>query len=412
MKKLTILFLLALFCTASLSGYDLQKITTPPEIDGKADAVWQKAPALPLVKWRSNKGAPLMPSTVKFLYDDANLYCLAEFKENNMNEALMQSSKYPRRDAPVFENDCCEFFIDPFQDGKRCFHLVVDIHGGIADFLHGDTVRYRSAQSWNGFWRGKVGHTDEMWCVEYAIPWHTIGIVPGKNRTFGLDLSRARRCNPPERSVLIDAHTLRTTEKFIKMSVDLAPLPVTGSVEHGALFSGSNTLHAVLQNTTASPLDGTLLLSGTYSCGKSAFEKKIPISIAAKQTLKLPVGISFDAPGTVNISCSVALKKSTVFISSITAAVQPPFDINDPHPMVFQGEKWGVYLRIFTEGKRDITLEIRQSGKTVSQSTKKGIQGKRFISLPTGDLAPGEYTLSIICGKDCISVPLRIIARP
>ena len=88
------------------------------------------------------------------------------------------------------------------------------------------------------------------------------------------------------------------------------------------------------------------------------------------------------------------------------------FDINDPHPMVFQGEKWGVYLRVFTAGKRDIILDIRQNGKTVSQSTEKGIQGQRFISLPTGDLAPGEYTLSIISGKDSISVPLRVIARP
>ena len=127
MKKFSFL---ALCCFVALANaYELKKITAPPEIDGKADAIWQTAPALPLVKWRSNKGAPLMPSTVKFLYDDANLYCLAEFRENNMNEALMQSSKYPRRDAPVYENDCCELFIDPFMDGKRSFHLIADIHG-------------------------------------------------------------------------------------------------------------------------------------------------------------------------------------------------------------------------------------------------------------------------------------------
>ena len=195
------------------------------------------------------------------------------------------------------------------------------------------------------------------------------------------------------------------------MSVDIEPLPVTGRVEHGALFSGSNTLYAVLQNTTSAPIRGSLLINGTYSSGEMAFEKKIPVSIAAKKSLKLPVDVTFAVPGSVNIAGSAVLEKSTVFISSITAAVQPPFDINDPHPMVFQGEKWGVYLRVFTAGKRDITLKIRQNGKTVSQSTEKGIQGKRFISLPTGDLAPGEYTLSIISGKDSISVPLRIIPR-
>lgn len=409
MKKLTFL---ALCCFAVLANaYELKKITAPPEIDGKADALWQTAPALPLVKWRSNKAAPLMPSTVKFLYDDANLYCLAEFSENNMNEALMQSSKYPRRDAPVFENDCCELFIDPFMDGKRSFHLIVDIHGGIADFLHGDTVRYRNALKWDGFWRGEVHRSDEMWCVEYAIPWHTIGIAPGKGRVFGIDLSRARRCNPPERSVLVDAHSLRTTEKFIRMSVDLAPLPVTGSVEHSALFSGSNTLHAILQNSTPAPLDGTLLIAGTSSCGEIVFEKKIPFSIPAKKSIDLPIQVSFPSPGTVNISSSAALKKQTVFISSISAAVQPPFDINDPHPMVFQGEKWGVYLRIFTSGKRDMVITVLKGNRAAAQRIFTGIQGKSFINLPTENLPPGEYTLRIASGKDSITVPLRTVPR-
>ena len=406
------LSLLTLCCFVALvNAYELKKITAPPEIDGKADAIWQTAPALPLVKWRSSKAAPLMPSTVKFLYDDANLYCLAEFRENNMNEALMQSSKYPRRDAPVYENDCCELFIDPFMDGKRSFHLIADIHGGTADFLHGDTVRYRNALSWNGFWRGEVHRSDEMWCVEYAIPWHTIGIAPGKGRVFGIDLSRARRCNPPERSVLVDAHSLRTTEKFIRMSVDLVPLPVTGSVEHSALFSGKNTLHAVLQNNTSAPLDGTMLLSGTYSRGNVAFEKKIPVSIPAEKSIDLPIQVTFPEPGAVNISGSVALKKQTIFISSVSAAVQPPFDINDPHPLVFQGEKWGVYLRIFTCGKRDMVLTVLKDEKIVAQRTITAIQGKSFIDLPTENLAPDEYTLRIASGKDAITVPLRIVPR-
>ena len=250
-----------------------------------------------------------------------------------------------------------------------------------------------------------------MWCVEYAIPWHTIGIAPGKGRVFGIDLSRARRCNPPERSVLVDAHSLRTTEKFIRMSVDLVPLPVTGSVEHSALFSGKNTLHAVLQNNTSAPLDGTMLLSGTYSRGNVAFEKKIPVSIPAEKSIDLPIQVTFPEPGAVNISGSVALKKQTIFISSVSAAVQPPFDINDPHPLVFQGEKWGVYLRIFTCGKRDMVLTVLKDEKIVAQRTITAIQGKSFIDLPTENLAPDEYTLRIASGKDAITVPLRIVPR-
>ena len=79
--------------------------------------------------------------------------------------------------------------------------------------------------------------------------------------------------------------------------------------------------------------------------------------------------------------------------------------------MVFQGEKWGVYLRIFTSGKRDMVITVLKGNQTAAQRTFTGIQGKSFINLPTENLAPGEYTLRIASGKDSITVPLRTVPR-
>lgn len=411
MKKFSVLTLCCLVAFAN--AYELKKITVPLKIDGRAEKIWQTAPALHLVKWRSRKALPLMPSSVKFLYDDANLYCLAEFTENNLNEALMQSVKYSRRDAPVYQNDCCELFLDPFSDGIRCFQLAVDVHGSEADFLHGDPRNYRNPASWNGFWRSAVHHAAEMWSIEYAIPWHTIGIAPGKNRQIAIDLSRSRRCNPPERSVIVDAHRLRTTPEFIKLTADIDPLPASGTLEHGALFTGRNQLQVIVRNAVRKVLTGTLTVSGNSISGAPVFTEKSPVTIPAGKTLKQNIPFTVAQPGALAITAELALDDAgTVFIGSANVNIQPPFDVNDPHPMVFQGEKWGVYLRIFTPGAKNVGSEIRQNGKLAAGKNHGSLQGKNFITLPTEKLLPGNYSLRITVSGDHIDLPLTVIARP
>lgn len=412
MKNL-LLFLAAILLSAgNAAAYELVKVAGALKIDGIAETAWQQAKPIKLFKWRDSKLPVFMPSTVKFLYDDTNLYCLAEFQEVNLNEALMQSTKYPHRDAPVYSNDCCELFIDPFRDGKRVFHLIVDIHGGVADYLCGDTVRFRNELSWNGYWRSAVHISSEQWNVEYAIPWNTIGVKPGKARQLGVNLSRSRRCNPTERTVIVDKLALRSTPDYIQMKADIAPLPVTGSIEYGAFFSGSNSFSVILQNAAKRTQNGILLISGTYSDGKRAFTMELPVSAAPRQKLTIPVKVNVPAPGNVNISADLQLDKAKIFIGSTNVKIQPPFDINDPHPLVFQNEKWGIYLQIFTAGTRDFTVVIKQNGKVAARAEYPALQGRNFVTLPTGNLLPGEYDLSFISGKDTVSVPLLIIARP
>lgn len=413
MKKSIFSILLVLIFSAAVHGYELKKISAPLNIDGKADALWQTAPEINLFKWRSNKAAPLMPSKVRFLYDDANLYCLAEFIENNMNEALMQSTRHTRRDAPVYENDSCELFLDPFLDGRRSIQLAVDIHGSTADYLDGDPVRYRTAVSWNGFWRSAVHRTEDQWNVEYAIPWSTLETVPGKGRKIGVNISRSRRCNPPERSVAVDSYRLRSTPDFIRMSADIDPLPVTGSVEHGALFTGENTLTVYLNAIGRHAVNGVLHVTGSNSSGAAAFAEKIPVRIQPGRKLALPVRFKLETCGKINISANIMLdQKQTVFIGSSSASIQPPFDVNDPHPMVFQGENWGIYLRIFTPGAKTAASGILQNGKLAAGKDYGSLQGKNFITLPTEKLLPGAYTLLITVGSDRIDLPLTVIARP
>ena len=413
MKKFLFLSLFCLSAAAQLTAYELKKVSAPLTVDGKADAVWAQAEPIKLFKWRDSKLPVFMPSTVKFLYDDTNLYCLAEFKEVNLNEALMQSTRYQHRDAPVYGNDCCELFLDPFRDGKRCIHLVVDIHGGVADFLHGDTIRFRNNLSWNGFWRSAVHIGDEQWNVEYAIPWNTIGISPGKDRQIGVNLSRSRRCNPTERTVIVDKLALQSTPDYIRLSADIKPLPVTGSIEYGTLFSGKNELKIVLKNSTAKARDGILLIKGTYSSGKNVFSREIPVTVPARRQLKLPVQIMIAEPGSINIAADLKLnEKQTLFIGSSNVKALPVFDINDPHPIVFQGEKWGIYLRIFTEGKKNVSAEIKAGAGVAAKMDYGKLEGKNFITLPTAGLAAGEYILQITAGNDSIAVPLRVVARP
>ena len=139
---------------------------------------------------------------------------------------------------------------------------------------------------------------------------------------------------------------------------------------------------------------------------------ELPVSAAPRQKLTIPVKVNVPAPGNVNISADLQLDKAKIFIGSTNVKIQPPFDINDPHPLVFQNEKWGIYLRIFTAGTRDFTVVIKQNGKVAARAEYPALQGRNFVTLPTGNLLPGEYDLSFISGKDTVSVPLRIIARP
>jgi hypothetical protein len=92
------------------------RISEPPVIDGRLDdPAWSGAPILALSDSMGRPGAPPpeRKTTVRLLWDDANLY--VGFRANDPDV----SERFEERDDPIYEHEAVEIFLMPHAAGPR-----------------------------------------------------------------------------------------------------------------------------------------------------------------------------------------------------------------------------------------------------------------------------------------------------
>jgi hypothetical protein len=140
------------------------------KIDGNLrDAAWKKGRAISAFQ-TLNGETPKAQTTGTILTDADYLYLAFRCDEPEMNK--LQQTQKPR-DGALWNNDCVEIFIAPFENQKTFYHFIVDINGQIYDALNSN------GNEDNRYDLGIIAATQKQvnsWTMEMAIPLCDLGL--------------------------------------------------------------------------------------------------------------------------------------------------------------------------------------------------------------------------------------------
>ncbi len=161
------------------------------------DVAWADAqPINEFIQSQPNAGFPATePTTVRVLYDDANLYIGAICYDSDIEHRTVTTLEYglppSTRDMDIFA-----VTLDPFLDRRNSFIWLINPYGA-----------YRDGQTFNDSRQAdyafrapvtiKTTISDSAWTVEMAIPWKTLRFNPARDgQRWGMNLlRRVRRKN-------------------------------------------------------------------------------------------------------------------------------------------------------------------------------------------------------------------------
>lgn len=157
--------------------YVAHKTTEKINVDGQPkESAWQQAKPSTLFIDIEGVKKPKYKTTVKMLWDDTNLYFLAEMEEPHVWATLKQ------RDTIIFYNNDFEIFIDPDNDTHNYYEFEMNALNTLWDLFiqkpyregapvlnNWDARGFQSAVKVNGTLNNS-SDTDKGWVIEVAIP--------------------------------------------------------------------------------------------------------------------------------------------------------------------------------------------------------------------------------------------------
>jgi hypothetical protein len=157
-----------------------------PVLDGTlADPAWQRAEAVRLV--RNQDGArPRFETTVRLLWDEVYLYAGYACQDTRIYATMTE------RDAPLWEQEVVELFVDANGDGIGYVEIEVSPLNTLLDLyvLNRPPEPFRGLFDWDSYgMRTAVqvdgdphdpASVDVGWQVEMAIPWADFSTAPNR----------------------------------------------------------------------------------------------------------------------------------------------------------------------------------------------------------------------------------------
>ncbi|HBJ80445.1 family 10 glycosylhydrolase [Pseudothermotoga sp.] len=145
-------------------------------------------------------------TSVKVMYDDANLYVQFLCEEPYMNDVKKVSGP---RDTRTYLGDSVEVFILKNERDREYYHFVIGIDGTIYDEKGLDS-------KWNGDIEAITTLSDNLWCAEIRINLRTIGLEPVKGGILKANFTRNRwRAGKPQYSCWsVTYGSYHTIERF------------------------------------------------------------------------------------------------------------------------------------------------------------------------------------------------------
>lgn len=186
--------------------YTVFKPSSEIIIDGKSDdSSWGKA------SWTEDfldiegekKPLPLHRTRVKMLWDEKNLYILAELEEPHV------WGYFDEHDVIIFNENDFEVFIDPDGDSQNYFEIEINANNTVFDLFMPRPYRDGGVPliSWNApglktavsvdGTRNNPNDSDKKWTVEMAIPFSALQLgtgsqKPADNQVWRINFSRVQ----------------------------------------------------------------------------------------------------------------------------------------------------------------------------------------------------------------------------
>jgi len=161
-----------------------QQAATPPVLNGNINQpCWQNAAVLTDFYGYSGPRVSESKTKVRVCYDSENLYIIFE----NL-EAIDALGARQARDTAIWNTNHVELYLDPYRDGTRYTHLLVDPAGTIEDLQSLTTGR---SHDWDGDYEVKTYlNWKASWVAEYKLPFDTLGKTPQPGDVWGINFAR------------------------------------------------------------------------------------------------------------------------------------------------------------------------------------------------------------------------------
>jgi hypothetical protein len=165
------------------------KTEHPPKIDGRLDEeIWQQAPAASgFRQYEPDRGKPAnFVTTVRILYDRQAIYFGVNCADPEPDRIVARVTK---REGDLEADDALAVALDTFNDDQSAYIFFTNLLGTQRDGRLSDNGRTFD-DTWDAEWRSAGLKTQTGWTAEIAIPLTSLKFRPGKNRTWGLGISR------------------------------------------------------------------------------------------------------------------------------------------------------------------------------------------------------------------------------
>ncbi|MFZ0391279.1 MAG: DUF5916 domain-containing protein, partial [Calditrichia bacterium] len=197
------LLITVVFFTANyLSALDLNSdrtalavaVSTPPQIDGKVDSVWQQAQENTGFTQRVPLEGEIATQDTRFyvLYDDKKLYFLFIMLDDE-NENI--PARLVDRDHEFYPDDSINFLLDTYNDQRRAYYFSTNPLGVEQDGLiseNGENVDL----TWDAIFSVAARRNAHGWVAEFAIPFNSLRFEDGQQlHEWGFNAWRIRKKN-------------------------------------------------------------------------------------------------------------------------------------------------------------------------------------------------------------------------
>ena len=170
------------------------RTATPPKLDGRLDdACWRTAPILTDFGRIHEGEGPIRKQTfIQIVYDDEALYMAWRALEPEVDK--MNLRRMPTgRDAPVWKNDCVEFYLRPALNKPARYQLLANPVGARFDsWITGAPRHDKADRQWglDTTWdcKARIGKTS--WVIEVRLPFKDFDLKPAPGRAFAMNLCR------------------------------------------------------------------------------------------------------------------------------------------------------------------------------------------------------------------------------
>jgi len=247
MNKLTLAFLLSF--SGVTMGLTVSWTNSPPKIDGKLDDTVWKTAEVSVLKPDSKKQSIKNRTTVQLGYDSENLYLAFVCHESRMDLLKTAWDHFEERDSAIWNDDCVEILLDPFNSEFDYYQILVNSAGVVADCRTDDWL-------WNTKLRQGIQKMADRWTVELAIPFADLGYVPVGGEIWRGNLCREEKPAKELSAVYPSEGCFAIPARFGSLSFQAKHQAVKFSLTK----HHSGCLEGILTNSSANVFKGNVIV--------------------------------------------------------------------------------------------------------------------------------------------------------